>query len=473
MKFNSQLEFGARGEEVRQLQQFLNTYDNGKYAVASSGAGSAGNETDYFGNLTQSALQRFQSDQGIVNSGDPSTTGFGRFGPKTMGAINNLSAQSTRDFVGDDEFNVDNPGTIGVDDLENGDSIEDLTSRISRLSGEASLLAEPSERELELSNKIVKEDLENKQDRRDLYGQGTGIPLALLQGKERRIAENRAFDRSFDQLELDLLESSRLRNQRVAQGELDQATAESEAIQETIEKNTDLLDRLIKINSGATLEEIAAESPETFERIKLAAANSNYSIGDVRQGLQNQVDGAKKSLQFKNVNGQVVGVNPMTGEIVTTLGRAGTGSGGSGGGSASGGSGDLKTILNLVPNMSNENAQALGKMLVADGAEEQLIKTIAQKYPKAFANNRVNKADVNQLKQDMESDIKSTLRGAVGSFFAGGKATEDTQAELNYWGDVIRGGIVSYDEGKEVEYITSGDRETLETLFNDLQDVLK
>ena len=57
------LSLGATGEDVRMLQKFLNTHG---YAVASTGAGSSGNETVYFGPATQAAVIRFQVAQSIV-----------------------------------------------------------------------------------------------------------------------------------------------------------------------------------------------------------------------------------------------------------------------------------------------------------------------------------------------------------------------------------------------------------------------
>jgi hypothetical protein len=76
--FNRDLELGAVGEDVRQLQKFLNS--NG-FVVATNGAGSAGNETTYFGPATQAALIRFQIAKGI-------TPASGYFGPITRGFIN-------------------------------------------------------------------------------------------------------------------------------------------------------------------------------------------------------------------------------------------------------------------------------------------------------------------------------------------------------------------------------------------------
>ena len=54
---------GSSGENVRALQEWLN--ENG-YTVADSGAGSPGNETTYYGTLTQEAVGAFQDDQGVA-----------------------------------------------------------------------------------------------------------------------------------------------------------------------------------------------------------------------------------------------------------------------------------------------------------------------------------------------------------------------------------------------------------------------
>lgn len=84
--FTDQLDFGATGDSVKSLQQFLN---KAGYAVAADGQpGSVGNETNYFGPATQTALQKFQASKGIVSSGDPTSTGYGRLGPQTIQAIN-------------------------------------------------------------------------------------------------------------------------------------------------------------------------------------------------------------------------------------------------------------------------------------------------------------------------------------------------------------------------------------------------
>src|SRR3989344_4421345 len=71
------LSLGTRGDDVRELQKFL--------IAAKLLAGDSA--TGYFGPLTEAAVQRFQTLQKLVSSGNPATTGFGFVGPKTRGAI--------------------------------------------------------------------------------------------------------------------------------------------------------------------------------------------------------------------------------------------------------------------------------------------------------------------------------------------------------------------------------------------------
>lgn len=55
--FNRNLALGSRGQDVKELQKFLN--ENG-FIVSVEGDGSKGNETEYFGNRTRSALKTYQ-----------------------------------------------------------------------------------------------------------------------------------------------------------------------------------------------------------------------------------------------------------------------------------------------------------------------------------------------------------------------------------------------------------------------------
>ena len=54
---------GVSGADVQCLQQYLN---GAGFALAASGVGSAGNETQYFGSLTQAAVKKWQDANGVV-----------------------------------------------------------------------------------------------------------------------------------------------------------------------------------------------------------------------------------------------------------------------------------------------------------------------------------------------------------------------------------------------------------------------
>lgn len=71
------LELGMTGEDVRMLQQLLN--GNG-FRLASSGVGSPGQETDFFGALTRAAVSAYQSSNSIIPSA-------GYFGAITRGQM--------------------------------------------------------------------------------------------------------------------------------------------------------------------------------------------------------------------------------------------------------------------------------------------------------------------------------------------------------------------------------------------------
>ena len=76
---------GARGADVSSLQTFLIAQNllSGDSATGFDGLTPSG----YFGNLTQTAVQKFQASQSIVSSGTPASTGYGQVGAKTRAAI--------------------------------------------------------------------------------------------------------------------------------------------------------------------------------------------------------------------------------------------------------------------------------------------------------------------------------------------------------------------------------------------------
>ena len=80
--FTQQLDPGSKGAEVSSLQLILKTLGFYTYPTV----------TGYFGPYTEAAVQRFQRAQGILMNGTPQTNGFGRVGPRTLVALNGLSA---------------------------------------------------------------------------------------------------------------------------------------------------------------------------------------------------------------------------------------------------------------------------------------------------------------------------------------------------------------------------------------------
>ncbi|MBI5401389.1 peptidoglycan-binding protein [Candidatus Wolfebacteria bacterium] len=83
--YTRDLTSGSTGNDVKALQQFLNSKG---YTVASSGAGSVGNESTYFGSKTAAALAKYQAAVGI-------SPAAGYFGPKTRAYVNSLAAGTT------------------------------------------------------------------------------------------------------------------------------------------------------------------------------------------------------------------------------------------------------------------------------------------------------------------------------------------------------------------------------------------
>lgn len=78
--FTRDLKVGSSGEDVKRLQEWLNSHG---FPVATSGPGSAGNETTMFGSATRAAVAKFQASKGIVPAA-------GVFGPKTRAVVNGM-----------------------------------------------------------------------------------------------------------------------------------------------------------------------------------------------------------------------------------------------------------------------------------------------------------------------------------------------------------------------------------------------
>ncbi len=80
-EFNKNATLGVRNDEIVNLQRFLNA-QGFRVNTVDGGAGSPGNETNFFGILTRRALAEFQRVVGI--------SPVGYFGPKTRAFINNF-----------------------------------------------------------------------------------------------------------------------------------------------------------------------------------------------------------------------------------------------------------------------------------------------------------------------------------------------------------------------------------------------
>jgi peptidoglycan hydrolase-like protein with peptidoglycan-binding domain len=77
----TQLDFGAQGSNVTELQTYLAT----RPAFYPSGL-----VTGYFGEFTQGGVQKFQTNYGIVSEGTPESTGYGRVGPITLRTLHRM-----------------------------------------------------------------------------------------------------------------------------------------------------------------------------------------------------------------------------------------------------------------------------------------------------------------------------------------------------------------------------------------------
>lgn len=74
--FTKDLYLGMTDGDVQKLQQYLNNHG---FGVAATGPGSVGQETTYYGTLTQNAVKKFQAAHGIPNTG--------YFGPLTRAYV--------------------------------------------------------------------------------------------------------------------------------------------------------------------------------------------------------------------------------------------------------------------------------------------------------------------------------------------------------------------------------------------------
>ncbi|PSO45929.1 MAG: hypothetical protein BRC25_00355 [Parcubacteria group bacterium SW_6_46_9] len=121
-EFMQDLSMGDRGQQVMQLQKFLNG-EGGLVQVAQTGPGSPGNETSYYGNLTAQAVTAFQEKYAAeVLAPVGLSSGTGYWGPSSRSKANAICEASVVADSGDDTSD-DSSGALDdiLDDGDNGD----------------------------------------------------------------------------------------------------------------------------------------------------------------------------------------------------------------------------------------------------------------------------------------------------------------------------------------------------------------
>ncbi len=84
--FTRDMDEGISGQDIFSLQKILNADPD--TAIAATGPGSPGQETNHFGGLTKKAVQKFQIKYGIAG---PSDSGYGIAGPRTRAKLQEVA----------------------------------------------------------------------------------------------------------------------------------------------------------------------------------------------------------------------------------------------------------------------------------------------------------------------------------------------------------------------------------------------
>jgi peptidoglycan hydrolase-like protein with peptidoglycan-binding domain len=193
------LTIGSSGQDVKMLQQYLNT--NPATRVAASGVGSVGAETTYFGPRTAQALIRFQNMHSVdVLRPVGLLQGTGYFGALTRAKVNNLCVQTTPPVVTNPDTNPSAPTAPQL-----GQNEANLT-RYRVLNDVSSVDVEEGENKEVMSVQFQVQDADVTLSRADIHVQAVGTvresrpwnllrELSLYEGNSR-IATMRVDTRS-------------------------------------------------------------------------------------------------------------------------------------------------------------------------------------------------------------------------------------------------------------------------------------
>ena len=148
-EFTRNLYLGSKGEDVKMLQKVLNLDPDTQ--VATTGPGSPGNETEYFGGKTKAAVAKFQMKNGI-------TPALGYFYPKTRAEMNKkrVVVVNNDNNNSNDNDNQDNNTVTGDKLVVEGTAADDMLVGPSQTVVVSKLVLKAGDEDVKVKNVEVK-----------------------------------------------------------------------------------------------------------------------------------------------------------------------------------------------------------------------------------------------------------------------------------------------------------------------------